>query len=52
MARKGTKTDWQIVEFAYGFAVLYRGQRIALCADEDRAEAIVRSRATEKVSAA
>jgi hypothetical protein len=42
-----TKNPWKIVEFAYGFAVLYAGKRVALCGTEERAEAMVRAGKSE-----
>jgi len=39
MKRKG----YEKIEFTYGFAVLYNGKRIALCADEDAADAVIAS---------
>lgn len=38
-----TTEKYKIVEFMYGFAVLYKGKRIALCPDEETAEAVVSS---------
>ena len=35
--------DYEIIEFMYGFAVLYKGKRIALCADEEAAQDVVDS---------
>ena len=37
--RKG----YEKIEFAYGFAVLYNGKRIALCVDEDAADDVIAS---------
>lgn len=48
MKRKAAKNDWKIIEFAYGFCVTYKSQRIALCAIEDDAEAIVRAGRSER----
>jgi hypothetical protein len=42
------KNKWQIVEFAYGFAVIYDGKRVALCGTEERAEDIVRAGKSER----
>jgi len=37
------KKHWEIVEFTYGFAVVYKNKRVALCGTEEAAKVVVTS---------
>lgn len=41
MRSKKNAWRYQKIEFSYGFAVLYLGERIALVATEDLADAVI-----------
>ena len=45
--KKNKSWQYQKVEFSYGFAVLYLGERIALVATEDLADAVIRQHKRE-----
>jgi hypothetical protein len=35
------QSKWQKIEFSYGFAVLYMGERIALTSTEEQADTLI-----------
>ncbi|MDE2104009.1 MAG: hypothetical protein KGL39_42625 [Patescibacteria group bacterium] len=45
--RKNKTWQYQKIEFTYGFAVLYLGDRIALTSTEEQADAVIRTHKRE-----